>query len=94
MSWADFSAEWKDSTGRTLPGFNLPKRECIILKMTQNCVIFFELGGRGLPNFGGTPLDEVSLKFKGKYRNPQNGKVLNPASGIIEITLPAHGVAN
>ena len=28
---ADFSAEYKDSTGRTLPAFNLPKRETYIL---------------------------------------------------------------
>lgn len=28
---ADFSAEYKDSTGRTLPAFNLPKRETLIL---------------------------------------------------------------
>lgn len=28
---AEFSAQYKDSTGRTLPSFNLPKRETLIL---------------------------------------------------------------
>jgi len=31
LSSADFSAQYKDSTGRTLPCFNLPHRECMIL---------------------------------------------------------------
>jgi phage regulator Rha-like protein len=31
LSWAGFSAEYKDSMGRTLPCFNLPHRECMIL---------------------------------------------------------------
>ena len=31
LSSADFSAQYKDSTGRTLPCFNLPKRETLIL---------------------------------------------------------------
>ena len=31
LSSADFSAQYKDSTGRTLPCFNLPKRETTIL---------------------------------------------------------------
>ena len=31
LSSADFSAQYKDSTGRTLPCFNLPKRETMIL---------------------------------------------------------------
>lgn len=28
ISWAEFSAQYKDTTGRMLPCFNLPKREC------------------------------------------------------------------
>lgn len=31
LSSADFSSQYKDSTGRTLPCFNLPHRECMIL---------------------------------------------------------------
>jgi phage regulator Rha-like protein len=31
LSSPDFSGEYKDSTGRTLPCFNLPKRETLIL---------------------------------------------------------------
>ena len=31
LSSDDFSIEYKDSTGRTLPCFNLPRRECMIL---------------------------------------------------------------
>ena len=31
LSSAGFSAQYKDSTGRTLPCFNLPKRETLIL---------------------------------------------------------------
>ena len=31
LNSADFSAEYKDSTGRTNPCFNLPRRECDIL---------------------------------------------------------------
>ena len=31
LSSAGFAAQYKDSTGRTLPCFNLPKRETLIL---------------------------------------------------------------
>lgn len=31
IDWAEFSAEYRDSTGRTLPCFRLPQRECLIL---------------------------------------------------------------
>ena len=30
LSSAGFSSQYKDSTGRTLPCFNLPHRECMI----------------------------------------------------------------
>ena len=33
---AEFSAQYKDSTGRTLPCFNLPKRETLILVSGYN----------------------------------------------------------
>ena len=31
LNWADFSAQYKDASGRMLPMFNLPKRETLIL---------------------------------------------------------------
>lgn len=36
LNSAEFSAEYKDSTGRTLPCFNLPKRETLILVSGYN----------------------------------------------------------
>lgn len=36
IDWADFSAQYKDSTGRSLPCFNLPKRETLILVSGYN----------------------------------------------------------
>lgn len=38
LSWADFSAQYKDAYGRMLPMFNLPKRETLIL--VSGCSIF------------------------------------------------------
>jgi phage antirepressor YoqD-like protein len=31
LDWAGFSAQYQDATGRSLPEFRLPKRECLIL---------------------------------------------------------------
>jgi phage antirepressor YoqD-like protein len=61
---ADFTAEWKDSTGRTLPCYNLPKHETQVLVTGYSVVLrskvlrrleelegAVKLNRMGLPNF-------------------------------------------